>query len=315
MTALVVRRLLSLVPLFLLVSFGMFVLTALVPGDASVTLAGGTNATPERIAEVRDQLHLDEPLVGQYGRWLANAAQGDLGSSLYRGESVVDEVQRRLPVTLGLAMAALCVGLVLGVPIGILSALRAGTASDAAARLGTSVAVAIPSYWLGIELVVLFAVTWHVLPPSGYVAFTDDPLQWARHIVLPAVCLGSWSAASLARQLRASLIDALDARYVRTAWAKGAGTGRVVLKHAAKNAAIPVLTVIGLQIVFLVGSTVIVEQIFSLPGLGPYFVSGVTSFDVPVVQGVVVVFVLLTVAMSLLVDIGYGLLDPRIRVQ
>jgi len=312
---LVLRRLFSLIPLLLLVSFGVFMLTALVPGDAATTLAGGENATPERIAAVRAELHLDDPLVDQYGRWLGNAVQGDFGDSLFSHVSVIDDVRDRFPITLGLALAALFVGLMIGVPLGVLSALRPGRSVDKASRVGTSLAIAIPNYWLAIELVVLFAVTWRLLPPSGYVKFTDDPAEWLRHIALPAVALGVWSAASLARQLRASLIDALDARYVRTAWAKGAGTRRVVLKHAMKNAAIPVVTVLGLQIGFLLGGTVIIEQIFSIPGLGPYFIRAVTSFDVPVIQGVAIVFVLITVVLSLLVDISYGLLDPRVRVK
>jgi peptide/nickel transport system permease protein len=312
---LVLRRLFSLIPLLLLVSFGVFMLTALVPGDAATTLAGGENATPERIAAVRAELHLDDPLVDQYGRWLGNAVQGDFGDSLFSHVSVIDDVRDRFPITLGLALAALVVGLTIGVPLGVLSALRPGRSVDKASRVGTSLAIAIPNYWLAIELVVLFAVTWRLLPPSGYVKFTDDPAEWLRHIALPAVALGVWSAASLARQLRASLIDALDARYVRTAWAKGAGTRRVVLKHAMKNAAIPVVTVLGLQIGFLLGGTVIIEQIFSIPGLGPYFIRAVTSFDVPVIQGVAIVFVLITVVLSLLVDISYGLLDPRVRVK
>jgi peptide/nickel transport system permease protein len=312
---LILRRLFSLIPLLLLVSFGVFMLTALVPGDAATTLAGGENATPERIAAVRAELHLDDPLVDQYGRWLGNAVQGDFGDSLFSHVSVIDDVRDRFPITLGLALAALVVGLTIGVPLGVLSALRPGRSVDKASRVGTSLAIAIPNYWLAIELVVLFAVTWRLLPPSGYVKFTDDPAEWLRHIALPAVALGVWSAASLARQLRASLIDALDARYVRTAWAKGAGTRRVVLKHAMKNAAIPVVTVLGLQIGFLLGGTVIIEQIFSIPGLGPYFIRAVTSFDVPVIQGVAIVFVLITVVLSLLVDISYGLLDPRVRVK
>ena len=315
MGTLILRRLFSLIPLLLLVSFGVFMLTALVPGDAATTLAGGENATPERIAAVRAELHLDDPLVDQYGRWLGNAVQGDFGDSLFSHVSVIDDVRDRFPITLGLALAALVVGLTIGVPLGVLSALRPGRSVDKASRVGTSLAIAIPNYWLAIELVVLFAVTWRLLPPSGYVKFTDDPAEWLRHIALPAVALGVWSAASLARQLRASLIDALDARYVRTAWAKGAGTRRVVLKHAMKNAAIPVVTVLGLQIGFLLGGTVIIEQIFSIPGLGPYFIRAVTSFDVPVIQGVAIVFVLITVVLSLLVDISYGLLDPRVRVK
>src|SRR5215218_3574071 len=290
MGALLLRRFLSLIPLLLIVSFGVFVLVALVPGDASVTLAGGESATPERIADVRAQLHLDEPLVEQYGRWLRDAVQGDLGSSLFTKVPVADDIIDRVPITLALVLAALAVGLVVGIPVGVISALRTGRAVDGAARVGTSLALAVPNYWLAIELVVLFAVTWKLLPPSGYAKLTDDPVEWLRHIALPAVALGLWSAASLARQLRASLIDALDSRYVRTAWAKGAGTRRVVMKHAMKNAAIPVVTVLGLQVGFLLGGTVIIEQIFSIPGLGPYFIRGVTSLDVPVIQGVAIVF-------------------------
>jgi peptide/nickel transport system permease protein len=315
MGALILRRLLSLIPLLLLVSFGVYMLVALVPGDAAVTLAGGENATPEKIAEVRAELHLDEPLVSQYGRWLGNAVQGDLGTSLYSHVSVSDDIQNRFPVTLGLVVAALFVGLLIGVPLGVLSALRPGGPIDKSSRLGTSLAIAIPNYWLAIELVVLFAVTWKLLPASGYVPFSENPGEWLRHIALPAVALGIWSAASLARQLRASLIDSLDTRYVRTAWAKGAGTTRVVLKHAMKNAAIPVVTVLGLQVGYLLGGTVIVEQIFSIPGMGPYFIRAVTSFDVPAIQGVAIVFVLIAVTLSLLVDISYGLLDPRVRVK
>jgi peptide/nickel transport system permease protein len=315
MGALLLRRLLSLIPLLLLVTFGVYLLVALVPGDASVTLAGGESATPERIAEVKSQLHLDEPLVQQYGRWLGDAVQGDLGRSLFTHVPVSEDIADRVPITLGLVFASLVVGLVLGIPLGVVSALRPGRAVDGGARAATSLALAVPNYWLAIELVVLFAVTWKLLPPSGYVKFTDDPLEWVRHMALPAIALGVWSAASLARQLRASLIDALDSRYVRTAWAKGSGTARVVLKHAMKNAAIPVVTVLGLQIGFLLGGTVIIEQIFSIPGLGPYFIRGVTALDVPVIQGVAIVFVLFTVVLSLLVDISYGLLDPRVRVE
>jgi peptide/nickel transport system permease protein len=315
MGALIVRRLLSLVPIFLIVSFAVFMLVALVPGDASVTLAGGENATPEKIAAVRAELHLDEPLASQYGRWLGDAVQGDLGTSLFTKVPVSEEIAHRFPITLGLVLASLVVGLAVGVPLGILAALRPGTAIDKSSRLGTSLAIAVPNYWLAIELVVVFAVTWKILPASGYVPFSDDPAEWLRHIALPALALGTWSAASLARQLRASLIDALDAKYARTAWGKGAGTKRVVLKHAMKNAAIPVVTVLGLQIGFLLGGSVIIEQIFSIPGMGSYFVQAVTSFDVPVIQGVTIVFVIVAVLLSLIVDISYGLLDPRVRVR
>jgi peptide/nickel transport system permease protein len=315
MGTLILRRLLGLVPILLLVSFGVFVLIALVPGDAAVTLAGGENATPQKIAEVRRRLHLNDSLLSQYWRWLSHATHGDLGSSLFSKVSVAHDIASRFPITLGLVLASITVGLLVGVPLGLFSGLRPGGVVDKTSRLSTSIGIAIPSYWLAIELVVLFAVTLRLLPPSGYVGFTQSPFQWLRYIALPAMSLGAWSAASLARQLRASLIDVLETNYVRTAWAKGGRTRMVMLKHALKNAAIPSITVLGLQVGFLLGGSVIVEQIFSIPGMGPYFIQAVTSYDVPVIQGVTLVFVLVAVGLSLVVDLTYGVLDPRIRVQ
>src|SRR5690242_6606421 len=185
MGALLLRRLFSLIPLLLLVSFGVFVLVAMVPGDAATTLAGGESATPERIAEVKTQLHLDEPLLQQYGRWLGDAVQGDLGHSLFTKTPVAEDIADRLPPTLGLVFAALVVGLLIGIPLGVASALRPGRVVDGASRVATGVGLAVPNYWLAIELVVLFAVTWKLLPPSGYEKFTEDPVEWLRHMILP----------------------------------------------------------------------------------------------------------------------------------
>jgi peptide/nickel transport system permease protein len=311
----IARRLIALVPLLVIVSFVVFVLIALVPGDASVTLAGGENATPEKIEAVREQLHLDESIFQQYGRWLVDAVQGDLGDSLFSGVPVTESIGKRLPVTLGLVGAALFVGVIVGVPLGIVSALRPGSAVDKSSRFVTTLGISIPGYWLAIILVVLFAVDLSVLPSSGYVPFFEDPLGWLEHVVMPAIALGTWSAASLSRQLRAALIDVLDTNYIRTAWAKGGGTRLVVVKHALKNAAIPVVTILALQIGFLIGSTVVIEQIFSIPGMGPYFLRAVTSFDVPAIQGVVLIFVLAALLLSTLADIAYGFLNPKVRVQ
>jgi peptide/nickel transport system permease protein len=315
MTALIARRLVALVPILLLVSFGVFFLVSLVPGDAAVTLAGGENATPQSIAHVRAELHLNEPIVEQYGRWLGHAVHLDFGRSLEDGASVSSSLRSRIPVTLGLVIAATLVSLLIGVPLGIVSGLRPGGGADRASRLTASLGVAVPNFWLAVVLVALFAVHWHLLPPSGYSGFSASPTGWARHIALPAIALGVASAAALARQLRAELVDVLDATYVRTAWAKGARARRVVAKHALKNAAIPAVTILGLQIGYLLGGAVIVEQIFALPGLGTYFIRGVTSSDLPVIQGVTVVFVLGQLVMSLLVDLSYGLLNPKVRVH
>jgi peptide/nickel transport system permease protein len=315
MTGLLARRLAALVPILLLVSFGVFLLVSLVPGDAAVTLAGGQNATPESIARVRAELHLNEPIIDQYGRWLSHAAHLDFGKSLEDDTSVSSALRLRIPVTLGLVIAATIVSLVIGVPLGIISGLRPGGAADRASRLTASLGVAVPNFWLAVVLVALFAVHWHLLPPSGYTAISSSPTAWARHMVLPAVALGVASAAALARQLRAELVDVLDATYIRTAWAKGARARLVVGKHALKNAAIPAVTILGLQIGYLLGGAVIVEQIFALPGLGTYFIRGVLSSDLPVIQGVTIVFVVAQLAMSLLVDLSYGLLNPKVRVH
>jgi peptide/nickel transport system permease protein len=315
MTALVARRLVALVPILLLVSFGVFLLASLVPGDAAITLAGGQNATPESIAHVRSQLHLSEPIVDQYGRWLSHAVRLDFGKSLEDGSSVSSSLRSRIPVTLGLVIAATVVSLVIGVPLGIVSALRPGGGADRASRLTASLGIAVPNFWLAVVLVALFAVHWRLLPPSGYRGLTASPTDWARHMALPAIALGAASSAALARQLRAELVDVLDASYIRTAWAKGAQARLVVGKHALKNAAIPAVTVLGLQIGYLLGGAVIVEQIFALPGLGTYFIRAVLSSDLPVIQGVTVVFVLGQLAMSLLVDLSYGVLNPKVRVR
>ena len=315
MAALVARRLVALVPILLLVSFGVFFLVSLVPGDAAVTLAGGENATPQSIAQVRAQLHLNEPIVDQYGRWLSHAVRLDFGKSLEDGASVSSSLRSRIPVTLGLVVAATAVSLLIGVPLGIVSGLRPGGGADRASRLTASLGVAVPNFWLAVVLVALFAVHWHLLPPSGYGGLKASPLGWLRHMALPAISLGVASAAALARQLRAELVDVLDATYIRTAWAKGAPARRVVVKHALKNAAIPAVTILGLQVGYLLGGAVIVEQIFALPGLGTYFIRGVTSSDLPVIQGVTVVFVLGQLVMSLLVDLSYGLLNPKVRVS
>jgi peptide/nickel transport system permease protein len=313
--ALIGRRLLALIPILLLVSFATFMLVALFPGDAAVTIAGGQNATAARVVEVRHELHLDDPMLEQYGRWLGGAVHLDLGRSLFSHTPVINEIEDRLPVTLSIVAAAMAVGLLLGIPLGLASGLRPNGAIDHSSRTAASIGLAVPSFWLAVELIAVLAVARRWFPPSGFVRIEDDPSGWLDHVTLPAVALGVASAASVARQLRAELIDVLDANYVRTAWAKGGRARLVVAKHALKNAAIPAVTVIGLQVGFLLGGTVVFEQIFGIPGLGTYFTQAATNQDVPVIQGVVLVFVVAQVVISLLVDITYGLLNPKVRVQ
>ena len=307
-------RLLATVPVLLLVSFAVFMLMSLLPGDPAIALAGGPSATPEAIDEVRARLNLDDPLLLQYVRWLGDVIRLDLGESLLTGRSISADIAERLPVTVGLAAAATVVAIVIGIPLGVVSGLWPGRAIDGAVRTAASAGIAIPSFWLAVMMVSLFAVQLGWLPPTGYVPLTESPLRWLQGIAMPAFALGVAVAASLARQLRRALIDVMESNYIRTAWAKGADTKRVVVRHAFKNAAVPAVTILGVQVGYLLGGTVIIEQIFAIPGLGRYMIEGIYGSDLPVVQGVVLVFVIFQVGMSLLVDISYGFLNPKVRV-
>jgi peptide/nickel transport system permease protein len=312
---LVLHRLAALVPVLLIVSFAIFFLLALVPGNPAITLAGGVSATPAQIAHVTAELHLNDPLLVQYWHWLDNALHGNLGTSISTGQPVTQQIEQRFPVTFGLVVASAIVALVVGIPVGLVSGIRPQGPVDSGARAFTTLGLAIPSFWLALILVSIFAVHWKIFPPTGYTAITASFTGWLKDITLPAVTLGVLVGVTIARQLRASLIDALDTPYIRTAWAKG-GTRRTVLfKHGLKNAAMPVVTVFGIQIGYLLGGAVIIEQIFAMPGLGPYMLSGITDHDLPVVQGVALVFVLFQMTMSLLVDISYGYLNPKVRVS
>jgi peptide/nickel transport system permease protein len=314
MGRLILRRLLSILPVLLLVSFAIFLLLALVPGDQAVTLAGGVSATPAEIARVRAQLHLNDPLMVQYWHWLSGALRGNLGTSLSTSQSVSQQIVARFPVTFGLVVASAIVALIVGIPLGILSGVRPGGSLDAGARSFSTLGLAVPSFWLAIILVSVLAVHWRIFPSTGYTSITASFTGWLKDIILPAVTLGVGVGATVARQLRASLIDVLDSPYVRTAWAKGGTRRAVLLRHALKNASMPVVTIFGVQIGYLLGGAVIVEQIFSIPGLGTYMLSGIVDKDLPVVQGVAIIFVLFQMAMSLLVDISYGYLNPKVRV-
>jgi peptide/nickel transport system permease protein len=301
------------VPVLFLVSIGVFMLVALVPGDAAVTLAGGRSATPAAIAHVRQELHLNDPLIVQYGRWLWGVLHLNLGASLVTGVPVTHELASRLPVTLSLVVASAIVALVIGVPLGILAGMRPGSLRDSSARVISSLGIAIPNFWLAVILVSLFAVKWRLVPPTGFVPIQQSFTGWLRDVTLPAITLGFVISADVARQLRGALVEVMDTNYIRTVWAKG-GNSRMVMRHGLRNAAIPAVTVFGVDIGYLLGGTLIIEQIFAIPGLGTYMFSGITSHDLPVVQGVALVFVIFAMAMSLLVDITYGYLNPKVRV-
>lgn len=314
MIGVIIRRVLALPPILLVVSFVVFMLQAMVPGDPAITLAGGPDATPERIEAIREELHLEESLVSQYVHWAGDAIHGDFGESIAAQESVSDELRRRFPITMSLALSAMVMTVLIGVPLGIASAVRPGGLIDRAARLVSSLGAAVPSFWLGALLIIVFAVRNEWLPPSGYVRFSDSPSQWLETIILPTVTLAAATSAVLARQLRAALLDVLDSDYIRTAWATGLDKRTVIGKRALKNGAIPAVTILGLQVGTLLGGTVIIEQVFGIPGIGNYFVTAIVSGDLPVIQGVVVLLVLAHVAVNLIVDLVYALLNPKVRV-
>jgi len=299
------------VPLLLVASVVSFVFVALLPGDPARSLLG-QNATAEQVAAAREQLGLDQPLWEQYWTWLRNALHGDFGSSLFTRQPVTELLNDRLEPSLSLIVGATLVASLVGVTLGIRGARRGalGKVVDAASVVG----IAIPDFWLGLMLIVLFAVQWSLLPPTGYVPLVDDPAGWLESLVLPVVTLAVPATAIIAKQTRDAVSTALDRTFVRTLRAAGVSDRSVVYRHALKNAAIPILTVVGLVFIGALSGTVAVESIFAIPGLGRTAVQATTSADLPLVQGVVVYFTLIVIVVNLLVDLAYGYFIPRVRL-
>jgi peptide/nickel transport system permease protein len=313
--AFVARRVLSTIPVLILVSLAVYGFMLLIPGDPAVTIAGGVNATPAQVARVQAALHLNEPFLVQYWHWVQGALHLNFGTSLYNSEPVAQSIFAKLPVTASIVVGAMVFGIVVGGVSGVLAGMRPGTRSDRALMSGAALGIAMPGFLLGMILLWLFAVKVHWFPVIGYTSIAQSPLAWLRSIILPSIALGVWIAASTARQVRGDIADTMQLAYIRTAWAKGASTFRVVGKHALKNAVIPVITMTGLQLAGLMGGTVIIEQLFSIPGLGLYLLQGITAHDMPVVMGGVVVFVLLYLVIGLAVDAAYMLVNPKVRLS
>ena len=311
----VLRRLLLSVPIMLGVSFLTFVMFRVIPGDAAVFICG-IECTPEVLQEVRQQWGLDQPWYQQYGDWLWGVVHGDLGRSFLTKLPVTTELGRRLPVTAELLVMTLFLSLLLGIPPGVLSAIRPGTVVDWLARFVSVLWLSIPAFWLGV-LVVIFGVIWFSWTPPqfgrGYVSFFDEPWVNLQQFVFPSLVLALGMAAAIMRLTRSSLLEVMRNDYIRTAWAKGLRERTVVMRHALKNALIPVITIIGLQVGALIGGAVIVESVFALNGVGKYVLEAIIMRDLLVVQSVVLILALTTVVANLIVDVLYGWLDPRIR--
>lgn len=311
MRRLVVRWLLTAVPLVFGVSLLTFVLASLVPGDAARAILG-LSGSPEQYRQLRSQLRLDEPLWSQYWHWLTGALHGDLGRSIQSSDAVSHQLVGRLPVTLWLVGGAVLFAAVVGTGLGVAGALRGGVLGrvvDAVSMLG----LAIPGFWLGLVLVTLFAVKLQIFPATGYVGIGDSPVRWFESLVLPVLTLGFGSAAPIAKQTRDGVLAELDRDYVTVLRARGISEWRVVGKHVLRNAATPVLSVVGLVATGLFGSAVLAEIVFVLPGVGSLAVNAAASHDIPMIQGVAVVFTLLVVGVNLLVELGYAALNPKLR--
>ena len=309
-------RLLGAIPTLLGVTVLTFLFIRLIPGDAIAARLGTSTAlSPEQLASLRAYFGLDQPLYQQYWTWLTSLLHGDLGYSIRTGRPVLVEITERLPATLELAAAATLIAVAIGLPLGLLSAMRPRSRADVIARIGGLIGLSLPSFWLGTLIIVFFSLYLRWLPNTGgYVDFVHDPLGNVALIVLPAVTLGVALAAATMRMTRSAMLDVLSADYVRTAWAKGLAGALIVRRHVLKNGLIVVVTLLGIQVGQLLGGTVVVEEIFSIPGVGRMLLAAIVQRDYALVQGGVLVIAILFVLVNIVVDLLYGYLDPRIRL-
>jgi peptide/nickel transport system permease protein len=305
-------RLAALVPTLLFATFTIFGLQHIGPADPATVILG-ENATEERIAEVREQLGLNDPLIVQYGKWLGKVATGDLGQSIIGSERVATTIGRSLPVTLQLVLAGVLISVVVGIPLGILAATRANKPADVAVTSASAIGVSIPNFWLGLVLITVLAINWRIFPARGFVTVNEGIGDAIRYTVLPAFVVSTSGIAIVTRQVRGAMIEALNADSVRTHLAKGLPWNAIVWKHALRNSAVTIITVIGLLVNTTLGATVVVEAVFAIPGMGFRVINAATGRDFPVIQGVVLTYVVIVLAVNLLIDIAYRIIDPRIQ--
>ena len=308
----VVQRLLLALVVVLGITFVVFMIMQIVPGDPARVILG-PYASDESVAGLRDRLGLDRPFFEQYLTWLSKAARGDFGQSLLNGQEVAPQLHGRIGPSFELAIVSLVIGLVIAFPIGIISALKPGSAIDIIATVFSQIGVSVPSFWMGILLIIVFSLNLELLPPSGYTPISEDAGDWLAHIVLPAFTAGFVSASIQTRFIRSAMLDVLNANYVQTARAKGLNERTVIMRHALRNALINIVTIIGLQITALFSGIVIVEVVFSWPGLGRLAFNAVEERDYPLLQGAVMVVAIMVTLVNLFVDLLYFLLDPRIE--
>jgi peptide/nickel transport system permease protein len=308
------RRLLAAIPVMVMVATAVFLLLFLTPGDPAAVILGA-DARPEQVAELRARLGLDQPVYIQLGNWYLRLLRGDLGQSIFENRPVIEAVISRAEPTLLLTSLATLVAVTLGLTLGLLAALRHGRWQDTGAMVVAIGGVSMPTFWLGLNLIFVFGVVLGWLPVAGYEPLSSGLWPSLRYLILPAITLGLFQAALLARLTRSMMLETLGDDYVRTARAKGLAEHAVIIRHAFRNALIPLLTVIGLIFAALMGGAVITEQVFNIPGVGRMLIQAVARRDYPVVQGVVMIVAGLYVLINLVVDVLYGYLDPRLRID
>lgn len=310
----IAQRLVSLIPVLIGISLVTFFLIRLVPGDVVDLMLGNESTLDEtRRQELRRVFGLDEPIYVQYFTWAGDVVRGDLGTSLRTGQSVRGEIFSKMPVTLELTFFSVVIALLIAIPTGIIAAVKAGSSAEAAAQGISLLGLSIPNFWLGTLLILVTSRYFHWFPAANYVSFSEDPWKNIQIFILPAIALGAALAAITMRMMRSSLLEVLKREYITTARAKGLTNNAVISRHAIRNAMIPVITVVGIQIGRLLGGAIIIEELFNLPGMGRLAIDAIEQRDYPMIQGVVLVTTVAFVLINLAVDILYSYIDPRIR--
>lgn len=307
----IANRLITVIPIILGISLLVFTIIHLIPGDpASIML--GTNATPEALAALRSSMGLDKSLVTQYTEWMGRLVQGDLGVSIRTGEAILPQIISRFTVTFQLTIVAAFIGWIIGIPIGIYSALRANTPFDFAGRIAAMLGTSIPSFAKGTLFLLVCSLFFGWFPPIEFFHLWENPVESIKSLFLPALTMGIGLAAGVMRMTRSSFLETLNQNFIRTARAKGNNQWGIVIHHALRNSAIPIVTLAGMQIGYLLGGSVIIEHLFSIPGLGQYVLEAIYQRDYPIVQGGVLFVAVVFVLINLLIDIIYTVIDPRI---
>lgn len=314
MLSFIFKRLYTAIPTLLLISLFIFGLQKLIPGDPALVLAG-EDRSPEALAYIREAYHLNEPFINQYFYWISEALTGNLGTSMKTSQPVVDLLLAKLPVTIELSLLAMAFALIISIPMSVIAAVKRNSKWDFSASIFALAGQSIPNFWLGFMMILLISVRWGWLPASGYVSPLESIAQNIETMIMPAFVLGTGLAATLFRHSRGAMLEVLSADYIRTARAKGVKRKAIYLKHALRNALIPVVTLATIQFGELLGGAVLTEQVFTIPGIGKLIVDSVYNRDFPVVQGVVMFSALMFILSNIVADVAYYLLDPKLRIR